>query len=73
MGAQRLGVKWVRRLSRNTGLDVVAGWSYGSYLHGFVTSDHEHCWYDMKTGEYGPSTNGCYTSCAERFPDKPPA
>jgi len=58
VSAQRLNDKSTRRISRNTGLEVVRAWSHGGYIFDFVVADpehparHRHGWYDKKTGEY---------------------
>lgn len=48
MSAQSLGPRWIRRLRRVTGLDVVRGWSHGGYDLAFATADHQHGWFDIK-------------------------
>lgn len=53
MGAQRLSARSVRRIMRRTGLnDIMAGWAYGHTQY-FVTSAHQHGWWDPKTGSWG--------------------
>jgi hypothetical protein len=71
MGCQRLGVRWVRRLARITGENVIAGWGHGGYVHGFVTADHRHGWHDLKDGTWGfddPDDQMHYSSCNDRWP-----
>lgn len=73
MGCQRLGARWVRRLRRITGEDVIAGWGWGSYMHAFVTADHHHGWYDLRDKVWGwdEETIGStthYDSCNDRWP-----
>lgn len=65
MSAQLLGPRWLRRLSRLADAEVVRGWGHGGYGHDFVTADHRHGWYDLKTGEVHWSDAGehPYTSC----------
>lgn len=64
MSAQLLGKKWLRRLTAITGETVVRGWAHGGYIHDFVTEDHRHGSYDLKTGEVAWVWNGMhYTSC----------
>lgn len=68
MSAQRLGPRWLRRLSRITGQPVVIGWSHGGYTLGFATDQHRHGAYDQKTGDvtWGePAFH--YTSCYSDF------
>ena len=70
MGAQVLGPVKTRRIARATGLDITRAWSHGGYVMGFVTPDHRHGWYDLKTGDHGfddPAEVIHYTSCAENF------
>ncbi|MEC3994024.1 hypothetical protein VSR01_10885 [Actinacidiphila sp. DG2A-62] len=70
MSAQRLGPKALRRIARATDLDIVRGWAWGGYTLYFVTADHQHGWFDKKTGEWGwdESPQPHYSSCAELFP-----
>lgn len=66
MGTQLLGAKWLRKLSATTGKTVVRGWAHGGYTHEFITEDHEHGLFDMKTGEvwWVPNEEVIhYTSC----------
>lgn len=53
MGTQPLSDRSVRRIARETGLDLAFGAAHGSYIHQFVTVDHRHGWYDLKTKEWG--------------------
>jgi hypothetical protein len=70
MSAQRLGPRWLRRLSRVTGETVVIGWSHGGYTLGFATEHHRHGGYDQKTGEVVWDVD-CgrfpYASCSSEF------
>lgn len=52
MGLQPLGEKWLRRVSRETGLNVVYGSSYGGYVHNFTTADHRHGVIDIRTMQW---------------------
>lgn len=73
MGAQRLGPKKIRRLAEVTGLEVVRAWAHGGYEYNFVTADHTHYWFDLKTGEWEqlPPDHPMphYQSCRELFGD----
>lgn len=51
MSVQRLGPRWLRRLSAAVGEPVKLGWGHGGYVHSFVTETHRHGNYDTKTGE----------------------
>ena len=51
MSIQRLSPKKIGRLAQITGLDVVYGYANGGYAHFFVTADHRHGWYDLRTRE----------------------
>ncbi len=74
MSLQRLGPRKVRKLSEATGLPVLGGWAGGGYAYWFVTVDHEHGWFDLKTGEFAlDPTLPCVSSCRDRFPNQPPA
>lgn len=48
MGLLPLGGRWRRRIERVTGLSVVHASGAGGYEFEFTTSDHEHCWFDLK-------------------------
>jgi hypothetical protein len=37
-----LGARWLRRIARATGTDIVHGSAHGSYWHDFTTADHRH-------------------------------
>ena len=52
MSRNGLGPRWIRRLTRLTGLGVVHG-SASGYGIEFTTWDHRHGWFDMKTWRYG--------------------
>lgn len=76
MSRNGLGPRWIRRLTRLTGLDVIHG-SASGYGIEFTTTGHRHGWFDMKTWRYGGGpTWGLYeegycprfTSCSELFP-----
>jgi hypothetical protein len=76
MGLQSLGPRKVRRLARITGLDIVHAVAGGGYTYGFVTSDHRHGWYEMKTGEWALEDPGDdadpyahWSSCLQRWPE----
>ena len=70
MGAQVVGPKKTRQLAERTGLDVKRAWAHGGYYYNFVTADHKHYTYDLKTGEWEPETGRIfhYTSCQEFWP-----
>jgi hypothetical protein len=53
MSIQRLSARNLRRLGRLTGLTVVYGYANGGYHHFFITDDHQHGWFDLKTNEWG--------------------
>ena len=56
-------------LSTITGLDVLGGWANGGYEYNFVTTDHQHGWYDLKDGSWAlDPEQPCVSSCRERFP-----
>lgn len=64
MSAQRVGAKWLRRLKRETELDVAFGVCHGGYEINFVTTDHRHYRYYMKDRTWVPvQTYVHYTSC----------
>lgn len=69
MGLQALGPKWLRRIGRATGVEIVHGSSHGGYVHNFTTADHRHGTYDMKTGKI-EWFDGCpgFASCRRLFP-----
>lgn len=73
MSRQVLGPKWLRRLSRITGHDVIHGSAAGGYVHAFTTADHRHGEIDIKTGDWtlgepqGADCDARLTSCAELF------
>lgn len=48
MGSAQLGPKWMRRIRRVTGLDVVHASGFGGYVFQFTTTDHVHGWFDLK-------------------------
>lgn len=70
MGLRPLGEKWVRRLRRITGEDIVWAVGNGGYVFGFTTADHRHGWYDKKTDEWGWEEGRIMhaTSCSRLFP-----
>jgi hypothetical protein len=77
MGLRPLGPRWIRRLERITGLQVVHASGNGGYAFLFTTDDHQHGWYDMKTGEWDidPEARHHFSSCRVLFPqaiDSPP-
>lgn len=68
MSAQRLSDRSRRRIERSTGLTILRAWGHGGYVFAFVTDDHRHGFWDMKTGDWEwqePPTH--YTSCEELF------
>lgn len=73
MSAQRLSSRRVRFLTRITGEEVVRGWAHGGYWYNFVTADHRHGVYYLKTGEFEIGSRGeeltHYTSCRETWPE----
>lgn len=42
MGYRPLGQRWIRRIARVTGHDIVWAVGRGSYTHVFTTADHRH-------------------------------
>ncbi len=75
MSAQRIGPKKLKRLERETGLDMVRAWSHGGYWFNFVTPEHKHGSVNCKTFEveWDDGTRPSimhYTSCSEMFPDE---
>lgn len=72
MGAQRLGPKKLRKLELALGGPVLRAWASGGYVHSFVTPDHHHGWWDIKTDqiEWAPahSLSVHSTSCDETWP-----
>lgn len=52
MSVQRLGPRWLRRLTAAVGEPVVIGWANGGYVHGFATEQHRHGRYDLKSGTF---------------------
>jgi hypothetical protein len=52
MSTQNVGLRWLNRLSKTTGKNIVRGWAHGGYQLDFVTDDHLHGQYDMKTGKF---------------------
>jgi len=77
MSRQVLGPKWLRRLSRLTGHEVIHGSAGGSYVHLFTTADHRHGTIDVKTmtwtlGDPIPPGTDCparLSSCSTLFGD----
>jgi hypothetical protein len=68
VGRQALGAKWLRRIARATGLEIVHASGNGGYVHEFTTADHEHGRFDIKTGEwwmYDPCP--LFSSCLRLF------
>jgi hypothetical protein len=71
MSAQRLSAKKLRKIQRAVGdaAVVLRGWSHGGYVFPFVTTDHHHGYYDLKTATVEWAESGkrftCYTSCDE--------
>lgn len=65
MSVQRLGPRWLRRLSTIVGEPVRIGWANGGYVHGFATEQHRHGWYDIKSGQFGwyDGYDGHLSSC----------
>lgn len=72
MGCSVLNPRSTRRIAASTGQLIVRAWSHGGYIMGFVTEEHQHGWWDKKTGEWGwhAMDTPCYTSCSDLFPDK---
>jgi hypothetical protein len=73
MSAQVLSSRSTRRIARATGLEIARAWGHGGYVMNFVTVDHEHGWWNKKTGEWGLDDKTSvvhYTSCAWLFPPK---
>jgi hypothetical protein len=73
MSWSQLSDKKTKRIASITGLDVIRAWSRGSYKHEFVTADHRHGWFDLKTSEFGlhdedSLTVSHFTSCEDLFP-----
>ena len=69
MGSQRLSPRSTRRIARATGQDVIRALAHGGYVHSFVTARHLHCWYNVKTQEWGTQgQDGHWSSCDEMFP-----
>ena len=77
MGAQRLADKKLRKIQRAIGdsATVLRGWSHGGYSFPFVTTDHHHGVYDLKTDSVRWVQHGerpwCYTTCHELPPFQP--
>lgn len=77
MGRQVLGARWLRRLTRLTGHEVIHGSGGGSYVHLFTTADHRHGTIDLKTMEWtvgepiapGAECPARLTSCSVLFKD----
>jgi hypothetical protein len=76
MGTQVLGDRWIRRIARLTGLEIVRGWSSGGYVHGFVDRLHRHGSINATSHEWRLHTfreqlgMTHYSSCCQ-FPDSP--
>jgi hypothetical protein len=72
MGTVRLGPKYLRRISRTTGLDVIRAWGWGGYTFGFVTSDHRHGYWHKRDQSWefaDPNDRWQHVaSCRELFP-----
>jgi hypothetical protein len=74
MGWRKLSPRSTRRIAQTTGLDIVHAAGCGGYVHWFLTADHRHGHYDIKTSEYEllPPDDPCtHTSCGTYFPDHP--
>jgi hypothetical protein len=77
MSAQRLSGKKLRRIQRAVGESAVVlrGWSHGGYDFPFVTTDHHHGVYNLKTESVTWLQPGerswCYNTCAELPPLQP--
>lgn len=52
MSAQGLGPKRLRQIAMAVGEPIRRGWSHGGYDLGFVTFEHIHGAYNVKTGEW---------------------
>lgn len=65
MSVQRLSSNSIRRIARVIDLPTITrSWSYGGYVMEFATWDHEHGWYDKKTGEWDIDKDARHlTSC----------
>lgn len=65
MSVQRLGPKKIRLIQRAIGDagTVFRGWANGGYTLWFVTTDHRHGSYNLKTQTWDLSGGGCLTSC----------
>lgn len=75
MSAQRLGPRRLRQIAATIGEPVLRGWSHGGYWLGFVTPDHRHGSWNVKSREVewaGPLDRPCYGSCRELIPYMPP-
>lgn len=73
MSAQRLSARSIRRIERDTGLDIKMAWAHGGYTMDFVTAEHRHGWWDKKDRTWGFFAPGdllhYYPSCREWWPD----
>lgn len=75
MSAQILSARSTRRIADATGLDIVRAWGHGTYVHAFVTADHRHGCFDLKSGAWEfdePQDVRHYTSCVDLFPAMAP-
>lgn len=76
MSASPLGARKLRKIEATIGEPVLRGWSHGGYWLGFVTPDHRHGWWNVKSHEVewvaadAPSYTH-YTSCLDTWPDQP--
>lgn len=72
---QWLSSRKVRLLANITGLDVIRAWCRGDHMYYFITADHEHYEYNIKTKEWNikyplddvVSVHGSF--CRELFPE----
>lgn len=71
MSVQRLGAKKLRKLERVVGEPILRGMASGGYVFEFITPDHRHGGYDLKTGEFWWVENPShyYPSCRETWPN----
>lgn len=53
MSIQRVGERKRRRLERLIDESIHYAYANGGYSWFFITDDHRHGWYDLKTEEWG--------------------
>lgn len=74
MGYQRISPKKTARWARTLELPIIRAWAKGGYDFTFVTDDHRHGRFNIKTLEVTWTPNAPhFTSCPELFGSNEPS